>query len=258
MRRARVASALAPIPALALALLLALALALPAAPPALGVEATVASRPVAVDILRPGDFVSQANDVQCIGASIQMMLNMIGARDDRTAGTQARVQQLARELSQLASDPVRRVNRERRGASVRGWARALPQLGAGHYVLASEATLDEALASAARAMARTGRPVGLLMWRGRHAWVMTGFRASADPLTSTAFRVTSVSVADPWYPRTSSIWGPSPRPGSRLTPKQLAQDFLPLNRSWMSTHRSRYVLVIPVQNPPQPASERTA
>lgn len=210
-----------------------------------------------VDLLRAGDFVSQTNDVQCIGASIQMMLNIVGTRDDRSARTQARVQSLARQLSQLPSDPQRRIHRERRGASVRGWARALPQLGAGHYVLTSEAKLDDALEVAARAIARTGRPVGLLVWRGRHAWVMTGFRATGDPLKDVPFRVTSVTVADPWYPRNSSIWGISPKPGSRLTPRQLSADFLPLNRSWMSTHRSRYVLVLPVPNPPQPDSART-
>ncbi len=221
--------------------------------PALG-----ATRPFSVDLLRAGDFVSQTNDVQCIGASIQMMLNMVRPRNDRTARTQGRVQQLARELSQLSSDPKRRTNRERRGASVRGWARALPQLGAGHYVLVSEAKLDDALELAARAMARTGRPVGLLVWRGRHAWVMTGVRTTADPLTNAKFRVTSVSVADPWYPRNSSIWGISPRPGTRLTPRQLAADFLPLNRSWMSTHRLKYVLVLPVPNPPQPSMDRIA
>jgi hypothetical protein len=217
-----------------------------------------ASRPFSMELLRTGDFVSQTNDVQCIGASIQMMLNMIGPRDDRTPRTQGRLQQLARQLSQLSSDPQRRINRERRGASVRGWARALPQLGAGHYVLVSEATMDGALNLAARAMARTGRPVGLLVWRGRHAWVMTGVRTTADPLGNAKFSVTSVTVADPWYPRNSSIWGISPRPGSRLTPGQLGQDFLPLNRSWMSTHRSRYVLVLPVTNPPQPALVRAA
>lgn len=237
---------------LAAPLLLALSLLWAVPTTALG-----AGSATSVDLLRAGDFVSQTNDVQCIGASIQMMLNMVGSRDDRSTRTQASVQSLARQLSQLSSDPQRRIHRERRGASVRGWARALPQLGAGHYVLTSEAELDDALEVAARAIARTGRPVGLLVWRGRHAWVMTGFRATANPLKDVPFRVTSVTVVDPWYPRSSSIWGISPKPGSRLTPKQLSADFLPLNRSWMSTHRSRYVLVLPVPNPPQPDSART-
>ena len=34
---------------------------------------------------------------------------------------------------------------------------------------------------AALSMALTKRPVGLLVWGGKHAWVMTGFTSDADP-----------------------------------------------------------------------------
>ncbi len=37
-----------------------------------------ASRPIRVDLYAPGVFVSQTNLVQCVGASMQMMLNIIG------------------------------------------------------------------------------------------------------------------------------------------------------------------------------------
>ena len=76
-------------------------------------------------------------------------------------------------------------------------------------------------------MRTTGRPVGLLMWHGRHAWVMSGFRATADPLLTDDFKVTSVIVEDPLYPYGSKVWGPSPRPGEALTPKQLGRQFVP-------------------------------
>ena len=42
-----------------------------------------------------------------------------------------------------------------------------------------------ALRDAARTIQATGAPVILLTWRGAHTWVMTGFRADADP---TVFR----------------------------------------------------------------------
>lgn len=209
-------------------------------------RATAAGQPYRMDLLEPGDFVSQTNDVQCIGASLQIMVNISAPRSDRTAATQRSLFLLARKLSWLPGDSRRpSPDWQPRGASSRGWARALRQLGIGNYVLRSEPTLDGALALAARTMRLTGLPVGLLVWRGRHAWVMTGFRATADPTLGTGFRVTSVSVADPWYPRVSSIWGRSPKPGSRLTPAALGGDFVPLNRRWRNEHSGRFLLVLP-------------
>lgn len=205
-----------------------------------------AAEPYRMDLLEPGDFVSQSNEVQCIGASLQMMVNITSPRDDRTAKTQRSLFMLARKLSWQPGDNRRPSPEwEPRGASSRGWARALGQLGVGNYVLRSEPTLEGALTLAARTMRFTGLPVGLLVWRGRHAWVMTGFRATADPTLADGFQVTSVSVADPWYPRVSSIWGRSPRPGSRLTPEVLGRDFVPLAQRWRSGHAGRFLLVLP-------------
>ena len=49
-----------------------------------------------LDVSDRGDFVAQTNFVQCVGASMQMMLNMIEPGRDRTAATQLRLQKLAR------------------------------------------------------------------------------------------------------------------------------------------------------------------
>ena len=57
---------------------------------------------------------------------MQMMLNIAGTQDDRTAATQRRLQGLARTLSGPA-----RAGFERKGASVRGWSAGLNQLGGG-------------------------------------------------------------------------------------------------------------------------------
>jgi hypothetical protein len=216
--------------------------------------AAAAAKPYRIDLLEPEDFVSQTNDVQCIGASLQMMVNMTAIRSDRSAATQRRLFLLARELSWLPGDNRRpRPDWEPRGASSRGWARALGTLGVGNYVLRSQPTFEGAVTLAARTMRLTGLPVGLLVWRGRHAWVMTGFRATADPALTNDFTVTSVSVADPWYPRNSRTWGPSPKPGSRLSPGTLSQDFVALNSSWRSGHGGRWLLVLPQVAHPAPS-----
>jgi hypothetical protein len=175
-----------------------------------------------LDLAGRSDFVAQTNLVQCVGASMQMMLNIMNVRDDRTAAGQRRLQQLARGLS----GPTR-AGFQRKGASVRGWSEGLNQLGAGPYRLVGTSTLDEALRLAAASIRETGKPVGLLVWGGRHAWVMSGFRATADPRQTSDFRVTAAIVLDPLYPNRSSRWGASPPPRAALSPTELGRQFVP-------------------------------
>ncbi len=79
-------------------------------------------------------------------------------------------------------------------------------------------------------MRRTDRPVGLVMWRGRHAWVMSGFESVGDPASDPDATITGVRVLDPLYPRGSSVWGRSPKPNSLLTPATLAKQFVVRDR----------------------------
>jgi hypothetical protein len=210
---------------------------------------TTAARAHTIDLAARADFVAQTNFVQCVGASMQMMLNIIEPGRDRSAKTQRKLQELAREWSGRRPD-----GRTRQGASVRGWAAGLNILGAGPYKLVGETTIQGALRTAAKAIAETGKPVGLLVWRGRHAWVMTGFQATGDPLTTDDFKVTRAMVMDPLYPYGSSVWGPSPRPGQALTPGVLGRQFVPRRMgSWSSGGPNgmpsqlggKYVLVLP-------------
>ena len=209
---------------------------------------SIAARRHTVDLAARADFVAQTNFVQCVGASMQMMLNIIEPGRDRSAKTQLRLQNLAREWSGRRMD-----GRQRQGASVRGWAAGLNILGAGPYKLVGETTLDAALRTAARAIAETGKPVGLLVWRGRHAWVMSGFEATADPLVADDFKVTAALVMDPLYPHGSSVWGPSPRPGQALSPSALGRQFVPRRMGTFGTGPvpsqlgGKYVLVLPYE-----------
>jgi len=200
-----------------------------------------------LELYRPGDFVSQTNEVQCIGASMQMMLNIIGPTDDRTAARQLELQDVARTYSprRFGSQSVGPV-RQRRGASSSGWAAGLTMLAAGPYAVTSGATLEEAVRIAATAMRKTGKPAGLLVWQGSHAWVMSGFEATGDPLDGRS-TITHVYVLDPWYPRVSRSWGASPRPHTRMTLAQLAQDFRPWRPHSTSANANRFVVVFPYE-----------
>jgi hypothetical protein len=217
--------------------------------------AAAADKGFAIDLAGKADFVAQKNFVQCVGASMQMMLNIMGATNDRTAATQLELQRLARELSGRRGD-----GRQRSGASVRGWAGGLNQLDAGPYRLLGATTLEEALHFAAKAIRQTGKPVGLLVWRGRHAWVMSGFRATADPLTTDDFAVTAAIVLDPLYPHGSTVWGPSPKPREALSPQAVGRQFVPrrmgsmpggtgVGSEIMSALAGKYVLVLPYEIP---------
>lgn len=210
-----------------------------------------------LDVARSGDYVAQTNFVQCVGASMQMMANMISPRDDRTAARQLELQRLARMLSGPS-----RTGRERQGASVRGWTAGLNHLGYGPYRLAGASSLDEAMRMAARAIAATGRPVGLLVWRGRHAWVMSGFQATADPMHTDAFTVTGAFILDPLHPHGSAAWGPSPRPGTLQSIQAVGRQFVARGTSsssarWLtSTLSGKWVIVLPVDSPGHPWANR--
>ncbi|HET9347199.1 MAG TPA: hypothetical protein VFO05_16020 [Candidatus Limnocylindrales bacterium] len=239
---------------IALAVLLALQVLAVGAVPAGAAEGAFR-----LDLASKGDYVAQTNFVQCVGASMQMMLNMINPKDDRSARTQLRLQNLARELSGRRSD-----GNQRKGASVRGWSAGLNELGAGPYRLVGTKTIDEALRLAAAAMRQTNRPVGLLVWRGRHAWVMSGFHATADPRVTSNYKVTAAIVMDPLYPHGSSIWGPSPKPREALSVQALGRQFVPRRsnanfvgnstdptaRATMSGLAGKYVLVLPYETIP--------
>ncbi len=223
--------------------------------------AAAAKGDFSINLYEKGDFVSQYTKDWCIGASMQMMLNVIGVTDDERRASQVRYMRVARSmggsLRQIDHGQTAENAGGLRGAGSRGWARGLVKLGAGGY---EERALDgfgASVRAAARALRTSNRPVGLIVWRGTHAWVMTGFTATADPLAGTAYRVTGVYIQDPWYPRVSSIWGSGQKPNTWLSVKALKADFLPRRGGrWHAELAGKYVLVLPVdpvrRDPPDP------
>ena len=237
---------LAPLVALVLAVVLVAAGGPSAAPE----PAEAAARaPYRVNLATSKDFVQQTNFVQCVGTSVQMMLNIIRPRSDRTSRTQKRLQTLARAWSGPTPNGF-----ERRGASVRGWAASLVIHRAGAYKVVGADSLQQAMKIAATAIREYRRPVGLLVWRGRHAWVMSGFVATGDPLLARSWRVTKAYILDPLYPYGDDVWGPSPRPGTAISVAAVGRQFVRRQSSRTSPWnqlpgqvmlRGKYVLVVP-------------
>jgi hypothetical protein len=173
-------------------------------------------RPFAMNLYRPGDFVAQFTNEWCVGASLQMTLNITTAKTHTSRASQRSLWKMAQARS---FSPFG-------GANPRGWTAALNDLGVGPYVLVSIPTFDGALQVAAAAIRETKRPVGLVMWHGRHAWVMSGFESIGDPRVRDDVKVTGIRVLDPLYPNGSAAWGPSPKPNALVKPATLARQFV--------------------------------
>lgn len=194
----------------------------------------------ALNLYQEGDFVPQYTFDWCVAASIQMAHNLI---DDTGGGSWAAPAQQS-ELWEMARA---RSSNSFNGANPRGWAQVLTEVGMGPYSVVSIPNYEDTLQTAARAIAETGRPVGLVMWSGRHAWVMSGFESLGDPATFPEFQITGIRVLDPLYPHGSGQWGPSPEPNSLLTPEQLAKQFVAREpRRWSTDLPTGYLLVLPV------------
>ncbi len=208
-----------------------------------GVSATPAPvrRSVDVNIVaNPREhFASEERKDWCAPAGVQMVLSVLG-RADTSTGFQ---EKLAGRIGEWESARDSRNGEWGPGAM----ALALAAYGAPGYQVRAYDTRSDALRDSAAALSTTHEPVILLAWRGAHTWVMTGYRATADPTIFDDARVTGTYVLDPWYPRISSIWGPSDPPGTFQDASEMERNFLPWKRpeGRYPDRDGRFIAVVP-------------
>jgi hypothetical protein len=196
-------------------------------------------KPFSMDLYRANDFVGEKTVIWCLAAAVQTSINIMSPGADRTWATQKRLFDLTRSLAPAPDG----------AAEPEGWAKALTKLGFGGYKVSVHLSIRSAITAAAKAVRSTGRPAGLMVWRGAHSWVMSGFTATADPALTSQFTVTAVRIEDVWYPRYSNIWGRS-RPADTLVPVgKLSEDFKPWRRpqARYPAKDGRFVIVIPTR-----------
>ena len=200
-----------------------------------------------MDLYRKNDAVTEATKWYCVPAAMLTMINIM------SRGRRALPRRTEGAL------PARAAALDRR----RSWARVqspsagragLEQLGFGGFEVGVFATRRQAVQAAARAIRLTGRPAGLLVWRGAHSWVMSGFQATADPAVTDDFTVTGVNIEDVWYPYVSSIWAPPGRRTRWCRSASLKADYLKWRRP---TRRypgmdGRFVTILPIDREVQP------
>jgi hypothetical protein len=186
-----------------------------------GADPTPTPNPIVIaysrSLLRAGDFARQYTRYQCVGASLQTMRNIISTVNNRGPNLQRKLWRLARAHSLYKADG---------GADPFGWTTATTLSSIyGRYVLVAADTMTGAVKAAARGIATTGRPAGFIVWGGRHAWVISGFEATADPNDTDEYRVVTIRMADPLWPYLHARGRIVYRPGQRLYMSALRRSF---------------------------------
>lgn len=197
-----------------------------------------------MDLYRPGTFISQMNREYCMAGAVQNMLNIIGPTSDVTDARQTEIGKTIVSLT-TKQDSING------GFGPNGWALTMAKLGAGTYKVVNETTFDQAMRDSALALAETGRPVGWLTWFGAHSWVMSGFRADADPVQfPNTFHIKGVFVVDPFYPRVSTIWGATLGPDTYRTLEDVAKNFVGWKRpeGHYPSRDGKWLVVLPVNS----------
>jgi hypothetical protein len=181
---------------------------------------------VAVDIRIPtdpkADFAHEIKDTWCAAAGVQMTLAMLGHGDNSSA-RQRELQSRVHEWESYADS-----HNGDWGPSA--MVLALDAYGVKGYKVLAYQTRQGAERGAAKALEKTGSPVLLMAWRGAHTWVMTGFRADADPTIFSNARISGTYIYDPWFPTISSIWGASDPPGTFQNNAEMIRNYLPWKR----------------------------
>ena len=162
-------------------------------------------------------FTSQITDKDCAVAGTQMVLTMLGLGDASNA-FQTEIHDRIGEWESW--DDSHNGNWGPSAVSL-----ALADYGAPGYEVRAYDTYTDALRDSAIAISELEMPVVMFPWWGAHTWVMTGYRADADPTLFADAAVSGAYILDPWYPRWSSIWGQSDAPGN-------FENLAELERNW--------------------------
>ena len=205
------------------------------------VDVNLVSDPTAV-------FISEIKDVWCAPAGTTIVLSILR----HGANTTAFETHLAGQIGQWDS---------RSDSLDGGWgpaaiAQALAAYGVPGYRVRAYTTLAAEMRDATVALSTTHEPVVLMAWYGAHTWVMSGYRASADPTIFHDATISGAYILDPWYPRVSTIWGRSAAPGVFHSMANLAVNVLPWRRpeGYYPSRDGKFIAVVPTMAAPPPAA----
>ncbi len=202
-----------------------------------------------VNLYRKGVFTTQKSWLWCTAAGIQIIRNIVRGTRDHTTKNQRHYFNWMRKRNRYAL-PLSA------GVDPQGWAAGMRHFVDARYRLIASKTFDSGLRLAVIRLRKTNLPVGVTVSRGNHAWVLTGFTATADPAATRNFKVTSVRVTGPLYGLQSKN-GYDMKPNTKLTVGQFRRFFT----SWRYAPKrmiwdGRFVSIQPV-TPRKSASAAT-
>ncbi|TAK00317.1 MAG: hypothetical protein EPO36_08800 [Chloroflexota bacterium] len=204
-------------------------------------EPTPARVPVDVDMAEDPEavFAHELKVTWCAPAGVTMVLALHG-RVEATDDVQREIAGRVHEFESYDDS-------HNGGWGPASMSEALAAYGVPGYEVHAYETREDALRGSAVAIEATGAPVVLLAWRGAHTWVMSGFRADADPAIFPDAVVSGAYILDPWYPDISSIWGPSDPPGTFQDEAEMVRNFLPWKRpeGKYPDRDGRFIVMIP-------------
>ncbi len=196
-----------------------------------------------IDLYRDGVFTTQKTWQWCTAAGVQIIRNIVDRDADHSRRAQERYFDWMRQRNRYDL-PVSA------GVDPAGWTAGLRHFVDDRYRLVANRSFEAAIRSAAINLRRTNLPVALTVAHGGHGWIMTGFSASADPLTTTDFDVTTVRIVGPLYGRQSRN-GYDMAPDTELSIQRLrrfftAWDYAPRAMIW----DGRFVSIQPIPGRP--------
>jgi hypothetical protein len=204
-----------------------------------------------IDLYRSGVFTTQQSWLWCTAASIQIVRNIVRHEGDHSRASQSRYFDYMR-----AHDRYRIPLKD--GTDPAGWTAGFRRFVDARYRLVASTSFDSALRSAVTNLRRTNLPVGITVAHGNHAWVLTGFTATADPAVTTHFAITTVRVVGPLWGLQSTSYGLDMRPDTKLTPRQLRGFFTPWHyTSVPMAWENRWVSVQPIAATTTPTASPT-
>ena len=212
----------------------------PITPPPAPDDGATAQATYSYSMYRAHTHSVQKTDWYCVPTSIQMMLNLTKGTSDKSRANQDKYWRYAQDNSRYPIND--------NGADAGGWAAALRHWGGGNYWVGISTSMQAALRTAAKRMRLTGKPVGLIVWgtHGGHAWVMTGFKSTADPKYTDTYTVTSAQAMGPLWPY-GTIGGKSFDPGPRewVSYTELRNKFTKNNQNNAPAWDERWITVLP-------------
>jgi hypothetical protein len=180
--------------------------------PAIAADSTLPAWTGGLNLYREGTFTTQKSWLWCTAADVQIIHNIVEGANDHTISGQRRYFEWMRGQNKYAL-PLSA------GVDPQGWTAGLRHFVDDRYRLVASRSFDSALVLAVTNLRRTNLPVAIAVAHGNHGWVLTGFTATADPLRTSSFRVTSVRVVGPLFGLQSKN-GYDMRPNTKLTTAQ--------------------------------------